>query len=216
MIRLERGLWAQSPTVVCVSLLISKFLLETMGQLRHDAELFAQRTTWPNNTAWQIGGPADRRSRRRWNGLSSSSVPVRSNNIGVRRGRTMEKTLSGVVIVSIVAIALPAWSQFSTTQGPIAPAKCAGHPAPFQVRRAGLPGSKSGPTVTRYGTTALEGCTEAAKWRSEQGYRASRQQSRPDRQAYGHRQISRTRGQGVGKPRSTSHLGPSMTLFQRG
>ena len=117
MIRLERGLWAQSPTVVCVSLLISKFLLETMGQLRHDAELFAQRTTWPNNTAWQIGGPADRRSRRRWNGISSSSVPVSSNNIGVRRGRTMEKTFSGVVIVSIVAIVLPAWSQFSTTQG---------------------------------------------------------------------------------------------------
>jgi len=32
MIRLERGLWAQSPTVVCVSLIISKFLLETMGR----------------------------------------------------------------------------------------------------------------------------------------------------------------------------------------
>ena len=29
----------------------------------------------------------------------------------------MEKTFSGVVIVSIVAIVLPAWSQFSTTQG---------------------------------------------------------------------------------------------------
>ena len=93
----------------------------------------------------------------------------------------MEKTLSGVVIVSIVAIALPAWSQFSTTQGPIAPAECAGHPAPFQVRRAGLPGSKSGPTVTGYGTTALEGCTEAAKWRPEQGYRGFRaaKQARP-------------------------------------
>ena len=28
----------------------------------------------------------------------------------------MEKTLSGVVIGVVVAIALPAWSQFSTTQ----------------------------------------------------------------------------------------------------
>jgi hypothetical protein len=150
-----------------------------------------------------------------WNGISSSSVPVSSNIIGVRRGRTMENfqrrrnsvdrrdCVAGMVSVQHNA-------------GPIAPAECAGHRRPSKSGVPGLPGSKSGPTVTRYGTTALEGCTEAAKWRSEQGYRASRPQSRPDRQAYEYRPISRTRGQGVGKPRPTSHLGLSMTLFQRG
>jgi hypothetical protein len=128
----------------------------------------------------------------------------------------MEKTLSGVVIASIVAIALPAWSQFSTTQDQSPQQNMPGTRRPSKSGVPGLAGSKSGPTVTRSGATALEGCTEAAKWRSEHGYRASRQQSRPDRQAYGHRQISRTRGQGVGKPWPTSHLGLSMTLFQRG
>ena len=45
-----------------------------------------------------------------------------------------------------------------------------------------------------------------------QGFPAAKQG--PTVKAYGYRQISRTRGQGVGKPRPTSHLGLSMTLFQ--
>ena len=111
---------------------------------------YSQRTTWPNHTAWQIGGPADRRSRRRWNGLSSRA--------------------------SIVAIAFPAWFQFSTTEGQ-SPRQCVpGARRPSKSGVPGLPGSKCGPRVTRSGTTALEGCTEAAKWRSLKGYRASRQQ----------------------------------------
>ena len=118
------------------------------------------------------------------------------------------------MIASIIAIALPAWSQFSTTEGQSPQQNVPGARHPSKSGVPGLPGSESGPTVTRSGTTALEGCTEAAKWRSEKGYRASRQQSRPDRQAYGHRQISRTRGQGVGEPRPTSYLGLSMTLLR--
>ncbi len=80
----------------------------------------------------------------------------------------MEKTLSGVVIGVVVAIASPAWSQFSTTQGQSPQQNVPGTRRPSKSGVPGLP-SKSGPTVTRYGTTALEGCTEAAKWKSDQG-----------------------------------------------
>jgi hypothetical protein len=88
-----------------------------MGQLRHDAELLARAQLGPTTRLGKSGAlpTADRGG----DGTVSARgpSPVSSNNIGVRRGRTMEKNLSGVVIASIVAIALPAWSQFSTTQG---------------------------------------------------------------------------------------------------
>ena len=157
MIRLERGLWAQSPTVVCMSLIISKLLLKAMGQLRHDAELFAQRTTWPNNTAWQIRCPADRRSRP-WMERSLLELrPVSSNNVGVEKG-----THDGKVFQrrrdrqSIIAIALPAWSQFSTTEGQSPQQNVPGARHPSKSGVPGLPGT-GGPTVTRSGTTAPRG-----------------------------------------------------------
>ena len=59
----------------------------------------------------------------------------------------MEKTLSGVVIASIVAIALPAWSQFSTTQDQSPQQNMPGTRRPSKSGVPGLPGSKSGPTV---------------------------------------------------------------------
>jgi hypothetical protein len=58
----------------------------------------------------------------------------------------MKKLLSGVVAASIVAIGLPAWSQFSTTQGQSPQQNVPGTGGPSKPSVPGLPGSESGPT----------------------------------------------------------------------
>jgi hypothetical protein len=68
----------------------------------------------------------------------------------------MKKLLSGVVVAAIVPVAWPAWSQSSTTQGQSTQQNAPGTGGPSQPGVSGLPGSKSGPTVKRSGTTAPE------------------------------------------------------------
>jgi hypothetical protein len=68
-----------------------------------------------------------------------------------------EELLSGVVVTAIVAVAWSARSQSSTTtQGQSTQQNASGTGGPSQPGVSGLPGSKSGPTVTRSGTTAPE------------------------------------------------------------
>jgi hypothetical protein len=68
-----------------------------------------------------------------------------------------EELLSGVVVAAIVAVAWSARSQSSTTtQGQSTQQNASGTGGPSQPGVSGLPGSKSGPTVTRSGTTAPE------------------------------------------------------------
>jgi hypothetical protein len=69
----------------------------------------------------------------------------------------MKKLLSGVAMAAILVAALPAWSQTSTSQS-------TQHAAPGGDGNSkpgvpGLPGNKSGPTVTPSGTTAPESGT---------------------------------------------------------
>ena len=90
--------------------------------------------------------------------------------------------LSGVVVAAIVVVAWPARSQSSTTHGAIDSAECAGHRS-FQPGVSGLLGSKSGPTVTRSGTTGPK--QPGASRGSEQGSRTPRQQIRADGQTVG-------------------------------
>ena len=67
-----------------------------------------------------------------------------------------EELLSGVVVAAIVAVAWSARSQSSTTQGQSTQQNASGTGGPSQPGVSGLLGSKSGPTVTRSGTTAPE------------------------------------------------------------
>jgi len=94
-----------------------------------------------------------------------------------------EELLSGVVVAAIVAVAWSARSQPSTTQGQSTQQNASGTGGPSQPRVSGLAGSKSGPTVTRSGTTGPK--QPGASRGSEQGSRTPRQQIRADGQTVG-------------------------------
>jgi hypothetical protein len=66
----------------------------------------------------------------------------------------MKILLGGVAMAAIVAVALPAWSQASLTQGQSTQQNAPGTGGVSKPGVPGSPGSKSGPTVTRSGTTA--------------------------------------------------------------
>jgi hypothetical protein len=70
----------------------------------------------------------------------------------------MKKLLSGVAVAALMALALPAWSQSQTgqTPAPSAQQNGPGHNGASKPGLPGLPGSKSGPTVTPSGTTVPE------------------------------------------------------------
>ncbi len=68
----------------------------------------------------------------------------------------MNKLLSGIATAAIVALALPAWAQGVTTQGQPTQQNAPGTAGTSKPGVAGLPGSKSGPTVTPSGNTVSE------------------------------------------------------------
>jgi hypothetical protein len=68
----------------------------------------------------------------------------------------MKKLLSGVATAAIVALALPVWAQGVTTQGQPTQQNAPGTAGTSKPGVAGLPGSKSGPTVTPSGNTVSE------------------------------------------------------------
>ena len=74
----------------------------------------------------------------------------------------MNKLLSGIATAAIIVLALPAWAQGVTTQGQSTrdnPPSTAGTSKPGVP---GLPGSKSGPTVTPSGNTVSETKTHSS------------------------------------------------------
>jgi hypothetical protein len=68
----------------------------------------------------------------------------------------MKELLSGVAMAAIVALALPAWAQGVTTQGQPTRDNPPGTAGTSKPGVPGLPGNKSGPTVTPSGNTASE------------------------------------------------------------
>ena len=68
----------------------------------------------------------------------------------------MNKVLSGVAMAAIVMLASPAWAQGVTTQGQPTRANPPGTAGTSKPGVPGLPGSKSGPTVSPSGSTAPE------------------------------------------------------------
>src|SRR5689334_18773944 len=68
----------------------------------------------------------------------------------------MNKLLTGVATAAIVVLALPVWAQGVTTQGQPTRENAPGAAGTSKPGVPGLPGSKSGPTVTPSGNTAPE------------------------------------------------------------
>ena len=68
----------------------------------------------------------------------------------------MKLLLSGIAAAALVALALPAWAQGVTTQGQPTQQNAPGTAGTSKAGVPGLPGSKSGPTVSPSGTTAPE------------------------------------------------------------
>ena len=74
----------------------------------------------------------------------------------------MTKLLSGVAIAAIVVLASPAWAQGVTTQGQSTRENAPGAAGTSKPGVPGLPGSKSGPTVTPSGKTVPETRTQTS------------------------------------------------------
>jgi hypothetical protein len=68
----------------------------------------------------------------------------------------MKRLLSGFAIIAVTALASPVWAQGVTTQGQPGRHDAPGTAGISKPGVSGLPGSKSGPTVTPSGTTAPE------------------------------------------------------------
>ena len=68
----------------------------------------------------------------------------------------MSKLLNGVATAAIVVIASSAWAQGVTTQGQPTQQNAPGTAGTSKPGVAGLPGSKSGPTVTPSGNAVPE------------------------------------------------------------
>lgn len=71
----------------------------------------------------------------------------------------MKKLLCGVAVVTMVAGALPGWSQTNQLQGQSTQQNAPGAGGTSKPGMPGLPGSKSGPTVTPSGNTLPEAQT---------------------------------------------------------
>ncbi len=74
----------------------------------------------------------------------------------------MNKVFSGVAIAAIVVLASPAWAQGITTQGQPTRENPPGKAGTSKPGIPGLPGSKSGPTVTPSGNTVSETKTHSS------------------------------------------------------
>ena len=68
----------------------------------------------------------------------------------------MNKLLSSAAMAAIVVLALPAWAQGVTTQGEPTRENAPSTAGTSKPGVPGLPGSKSGPTVTPSGNTVSE------------------------------------------------------------
>jgi hypothetical protein len=97
----------------------------------------------------------------------------------------MKKLLSGVVVAAIVAVAWPAWSQSSTTQGQSTQQNAPGTGGPSKPGVSGLPGGQIRPDGDALWYNCARSNPEPAKWGSEQGSRTPQQQIRADGQTVG-------------------------------
>ena len=68
----------------------------------------------------------------------------------------MKKLFGGLAMAAVVALAAPAWAQGVTTNGQPVRNNPPGTDGTSKAGVPGLPGSKSGPTVTPSGKTAPE------------------------------------------------------------
>lgn len=68
----------------------------------------------------------------------------------------MKKLFGGVAVAALVAFTLPAWAQGVTAQGQPMRDNAPGSAGTSKPGVPGLPGSKSGPTVTPSGNTVPE------------------------------------------------------------
>jgi len=74
----------------------------------------------------------------------------------------VNKLLSGIATAATVVLALPVWAQGVTTQGQPTRDNPPGTAGTSKPGVPGLPGSKSGPTVTPSGNTASETKTHSS------------------------------------------------------
>jgi hypothetical protein len=84
------------------------------------------------------------------------SVEKASQYKSSRRGRAMKKLFGGIAVAAMVALAVPVWAQGVTTKGEPVQDNPPGAAGTSKPGVPGLPGSKSGPTVTPSGKTAPE------------------------------------------------------------
>jgi hypothetical protein len=89
-------------------------------------------------------------------------VDTAPRRTSTRGGLTMKKLLSGVAMAASVALALPAWAQGVTTQGQPTQQNAPGTAGTSKAGVPGLPGSKSGPTVTPSGATLPQNRTQTS------------------------------------------------------
>ena len=68
----------------------------------------------------------------------------------------MKKLFGGIALAAMVALAVPVWAQGVTTKGEPVQDNPPGAAGTSKPGVPGLPGSKSGPTVTPSGNTAPE------------------------------------------------------------
>jgi hypothetical protein len=88
--------------------------------------------------------------------LVNRSVEKRLAANTKRRGLMMKKLFGGFAMAAVVMLAIPAWAQGVTTKGESTRENAPGTAGTSKAGVPGLPGSKSGPTVTPSGKTVPE------------------------------------------------------------
>jgi hypothetical protein len=88
--------------------------------------------------------------------LPGQSLALRKLCDAASNRRSQVKLLSRVAMAAVVVLALPAWAQGVTTQGQPTRENAPGTAGTSKPGVAGLPGSKSGPTVAPSGNTVPE------------------------------------------------------------
>jgi hypothetical protein len=87
----------------------------------------------------------------------------------------MKKLLGGIAVAAMVALAVPVWAQGVTTKGEPVQDNPPGATGTSKPGVPGLPGSKSGPTVTPSGKHGAGGELGSPERRPGRGARPARQ-----------------------------------------
>jgi hypothetical protein len=92
--------------------------------------------------------------------LVNRSVEKRLAQTSKFRGLMMKKLFGGLAMAAIVMLAMSAWAQGVTTKGESTRENAPGTAGTSKAGVPGLPGSKSGPTLTPSGKTVPEATRE--------------------------------------------------------